>query len=304
MKFGKLEDISTVDFTLPQEPESNEVVMHKHEEVDRCQLYVGLTAWGNKLWKGKWYPAKTKAADFLSAYSKQFNSIELNTTYYRIPKADTILKWKEQTPDDFRFCPKVVKWISHKKDLSIGTDEIEKMIDTFVLLEEKLGPFFMQLSPNFDASKIKVLANFLDFFPKGLSISIELRHPSWFENSDIKNELQDLFVHHQQNLLITDVAGRRDVAHMLLTNDYLMVRWVGNGLHETDYQRIDAWVDRLLYYKKIGIKRIYFFPHEPENLLAPEITHYLCNKLNQTGHFHVRGPENIDDHPAQLNLFR
>lgn len=300
MKFGRLEDISHVDFRLPEEPKGNVDILSNYHENDTCQVYVGSTGWSKKEWKGKWYPEKTKTTDFLHAYGNQFNSIELNTTYYRVPKEDQIIAWKESVPEDFKFCPKVVKWISHKKDLGAGGDELTEMIDRFVLLEEKLGSFFMQLPPHFSTDKYDVLAHFLQGFPKAIELSIELRHESWFENEDAKKKLQDLIYESGHNILITDVSGRRDVAHMLVTNDYMMVRWVGNGLVPTDYTRLDEWVDRLTAYKKNGIKKVYFFPHEPEAIQPPQITHYFCTKLMETGHFNVRGPKPI---ALQPNLF-
>lgn len=302
MKFGKLDDISEVDFSLPPDPEFNVQYFNNLPPVDSMNVYVGATGWTTRSWRGRWYPEKTPIKNFLEAYGHQFNSIELNTTYYNTPKISTLEKWKHSVPEDFLFCPKVVKWIAHKKDLGVAGDDIDRLLDSMVHLGTKLGSFFLQLPPSFSTEKWKVLEGFLNYFPIDLELAIELRHESWFQDKAALNELQDLAAAKNKALLITDVAGRRDVLHMRNSTDYMMVRWVGNKLHKTDYKRIDQWVDRLEYLKQQGVKKAYFFLHEPDNETVPEITHYFCQKLMEKNGFIVRGPKPLAE-PGQMSLF-
>ena len=301
MKFGKLEDISQVDFTLPKDPLYNQriydVLQPKHP-----QFHIGCTGWGMKEWKGTYYPEKTKAENFLVEYGKQFNSIELNSTHYGTPKQEVLEKWYRDTPADFKFCPKLHKAISHRKKLGIDSDIIENTVNALSILSDKLGPIFMQLPPYFDSSRMSDLHSFFKVFPTNIDLSIELRHHSWFEDEGLLDELQAMAITFDKGLLITDVSGRRDILHMRICNDYLMIRFVGNGLHPTDYERVDCWVQRIKYYISQGVNNVYFFPHEPDNILAPQLAEYICNKIKSEIDINTRGPKKIDS-PKQLNLF-
>ena len=305
MKFGKLGDISNVDFSLPQEPASNKHVFSSLSS-GNATFFVGCTGWGTKEWKGSYYPTKTKAADFLKEYGQQFNTIELNSTHYGTPKIETLQKWYDETPDDFMFCPKIHKAISHRKTLGTDSDIIENTMNALSTFRHKLGPSFMQLPPYFGSDRFDTLEHFFDAFPSEFDLSIELRHPSWFEDEYIMDELQDLTISHNIGLLLTDVAGRRDVLHMRVCGDYIMVRFVGNAsdteIHPTDYQRIDDWVERIQYYVDQGIRKIYFFPHEPNNILAPELGEYICTRIIENTTIQTRGPKRIET-GQQLNLF-
>jgi len=118
MKFGKLPNIDQVDFSLPPDAEGTASILAKLPQ-SKSQLYVGCTGWGMKEWIGTVYPAKTKAKDFLHHYARQFSTIELNTTHYRIPTPETVIKWRDTTPADFRFCPKIPQSISHSRDMGL-----------------------------------------------------------------------------------------------------------------------------------------------------------------------------------------
>ncbi len=301
MKFGKLDDISRVNFSLPDDPFINRNVFDSLKSNDP-HFYIGCTGWGMKEWKGTYYPEKTKPNNFLYEYAKQFNTIELNSTHYGTPKQEILQKWYEDTPSDFKFCPKLHKAISHRKSLGIESDIIENTVNALSILNDKLGPIFMQLPPYFDSSRISDLEGFFKIFPDDFDLSIELRHPSWYEDSSLTDELHALALEYNKGLLITDVSGRRDILHMRICNDYLMIRFVGNGLHPTDYERVDEWVERLKIYISNGVNRIYFFPHEPNNILAPQLADYLCGKIKSETVVTTRGPKKIDN-PKQLNLF-
>lgn len=305
MKFGKLKDISSVDFTLSNDHEKTTALLNRlssNEELP--QVYVGCTGWSMKEWIGKVYPNGTKTNQFLTQYGKQFNTIELNTTHYRIPTLSMIETWKKSVPKDFKFCPKVPQSISHRTDLGMSSDNINLFLTSVSELEDNLGCCFMQMPPYFEMSRLPMLERFLAKWSKEIPLAIEVRHETWFNNSDNFNRLFDLLEKHNISSVITDVAGRRDVLHQRLTTDTAMVRFVGNELHETDYERIDEWVNRLKDWFNNGLKTVYFFPHEPDNILAPEMAEYLVEKLNATFESTVRGPKLIDNTIGQqISLF-
>jgi len=301
MKFGKLQDISQVDFSLPADHPKNKL-LYPDIEHQEATLYVGSTGWSMPEWKGSYYPPKAPARDFARYYSQQWNAIEFNTTHYRIPKADTVHKWRTETTDDFVFCPKVYKYISHTKELGKGRDDLARYIDTVSLLEHKLGPVFMQLPPYFGTDRQPILLDFIDRWPAGLPLAVELRHESWYTDYTQLDTLQEVLAAKGHSLLLTDVSGRRDMLHMRLCGDHLMVRWVGNGLHDTDYQRILEWRDRIAHYVAQGVRQIYFFTHEPDNILAPDIASYLCEVVADVPMLSTRGPKRLSD-DTQLKLF-
>lgn len=299
MKFGKLENIDGVDFSLPPDHPINKTRTSANL-VDIANFYIGCTAWTSKEWKGKYYPEKTKSTDFLIEYGKQFNTIELNTTHYRIPKLEQVQKWASQTPDDFKFCPKILQHISHSRDLGTSNNRINDFCNSIAGFEDKLGMCFIQLPPYFGADRLKVLEKFFQQFPSEIPLAVELRNESFYNSADNLNRIIELLKKYDRTFLITDVSGRRDILHMALSSNNTMIRFVGNNLHKTDYSRIDEWVSKLNSWQSVSLENAYFFPHEPDNINAPQISEYLCNQIKKNDNFNVRGPKLI---AQQKSLF-
>ena len=161
MKFGKLSDISEIVFSLPKTQLGPPKLLHElPQSQSPGHFYIGATGWSMKEWVGEVYPKHAKSKDFLQYYSQQFNTIELNTTHYRIPTESTIQKWYEQSTEDFKFCPKVPQTISHSRNLGLGTDKIPMFCNAIAGLREKLGCCFMQLPPYFGIDRLGALETF------------------------------------------------------------------------------------------------------------------------------------------------
>ncbi|MCB0564293.1 MAG: DUF72 domain-containing protein [Phaeodactylibacter sp.] len=307
MKFGKLSDISGVDFTLPPDaPQAGPLLGSLPQREGPPLLFIGCTGWSMKEWIGKVYPKGTKAKDFLRVYSRQFNTIELNTTHYRIPSAEMIEKWYQESSPDFRFCPKIPQSISHSQSLGLGTELIPSFCEAILGLKEKLGCCFLQLPPHFDIRRLSQLEKFLKSFPREISLAIELRHESWFNNPQNREAVFSMLQGYGTATVITDVAGRRDVLHMRPTSGTALVRFVGNNLHPTDYSRIDQWMERLASWFENGLREAFFFPHEPDNLLAPELAAYVLEQAQKRmPEIESRGPEFIQEegNGQQMSLF-
>lgn len=303
MKFGKLSSIENVDFRLPRNHPVTDVVLDRLVSASQAHFYNGCTGWSMKEWVGKVYPKGTKTKDYLSIYAQQFNTIELNTTHYRIPTVETIDKWRAESTPDFRFCPKVPQTISHSKDIGMGNPQLRVFWDMISGLQEKLGCCFIQMPPHFGYQKLGLLKQFLSIWPNSIPLAVEIRHETWFDQPEHTQDLLETLREFDKTAVITDVAGRRDVLHMGLSNAKTMIRFVGNGLHPSDYDRIDAWVDRLADWTQQGLQEIYFFPHEPDNLLAPEMAAYLYSKSQLIPNIKTRGPKMIEPDPEQLSLF-
>lgn len=301
MEFGKLQDISQVDFCLPPDaPFSWEALRRGDDAEPAPVLYIGCTGWGMPEWVGTIYPAGTKPKDFLRHYARQFNTIEHNTTHYRIPTPETVAKWREETPADFRFCPKIPQVISHSGDLGLGGEALWQFCEVIALLDDKLGCCFLQLPPYFGPEKMPVISRFASRFPKHIPLALEVRHPGWFADAGATASLFDLLESEGMSTVLTDVAGRRDVLHMRLTTPTVLVRFVGNALHHSDFSRCNEWITRLHKWYENGLKEVYFFTHEPDNLLAPQLAQYLWQQAAAQLGVQVRGPSWQD---RQMSLF-
>lgn len=304
MKFGKLSDLENVDFRLPPDPGFNESLFASLPPNSApLRFFLGCTGWSMKEWVGSVYPANAKSQDFLRHYTGQFNTIELNTTHYRIPTPETIRKWREESAGDFKFCPKVPQTISHSRDLGLSGEQISLFCQSVEGLEEKLGCCFMQLPPYFDYRRLSLLETFLQRFSVSIPLAIEVRHESWFDESQHLEDWLSCLYSSGRHVVLTDVAGRRDVLHMGLTSDTALIRFVGNDLHPTDYERIDAWIKRLKKWHAHGLRNIYFFTHEPDNLRAPELAAYLSQQLEAFPEITSRGPKITDRPGKQMELF-
>lgn len=283
MEFGRVEEneLGNIDFSLPAEPVGNKKILSGRRAND-AKVYVGCAKWGRPEWVGKIYPAKTKEKNFLQHYVEHFNCIELNTTHYKIIGAKGIGKWKEKVKGkDFTFCPKMYQGITHKGSLKgkeFLTREFLRGVEAF---EEHLGPIFVQVSETFTPNRKDELFRFMLSLPKELQFFLEVRHPGWFSKEAIREEFFEFLSENNIGAVITDTAGRRDCAHMRLTVPKAFIRYVGNGLHTTDYTRCDVWVQRMKYWLDHGVEELYFFMHMHDEATSPELTDYLVDKLNE-----------------------
>jgi len=299
MEFGRVNEnkLNSIDFSLPAEPAANKLVLKNPKE--NPTVYVGCAKWGRKEWVGKIYPKRTKAIHFLEHYIKNYNSIELNSTYHDLLSADDIDKWAVQAKGkDFKFCPKVNKLITHEREF-IDVESISaKFFEGILAFGENLGPIFLQVSESYHPDKRDKLFNYLKTLPTNLQFFLEVRHPQWFANAVIRKELFDTLREMNIGAVITDTASRRDCAHMELTVPKSFIRYVGNSLHETDYTRIDAWIDRMKYWLSNGLQELYFFMHMHDEAFSPELTVYLVDKMNAECRLHLPKP-----HFVQTSLF-
>lgn len=276
MKFGSVDNPEHIDFTLPNDHPDTIKVLQKNPS-QTTDVFVGCAKWNKADLKG-FYPRGTK--DELEYYSRQFNSIELNATFYRIFPPEQFEKWYNKTPKNFKFFPKVNQEISHWKRLN---DDVAPVVDNYlysaVNLKEKLGCVFLQMHNNFAPKDFDRVINFIEGWPKEIPLAVEFRHTDWYNNETIAEDLYRLLEENNISNIIVDSAGRRDLMHMRLTNSRAFVRYVGAN-HPSDYTRLDDWVERLKYWKDNGIEHINFFVHQNIEKESPLLSAYFIKKLN------------------------
>jgi len=278
MKFGKVEQPEQVDFTMPGDHPDTEVVLSKYKSDQPLKVYVGCAKWNRQDLKN-FYPRGTK--DELTYYSSQFNSIELNATFYRIFTAEQYDKWYDKTPENFRFFPKVVNNISHLRRLN---DQVYPIVDEYLNvtanLKEKLGTIFLQMHNNFAPKNWDRVVRFTEYWPKEFPLAIEFRHTDWFNDEKVAQELYHLLEENNIANIVVDTAGRRDLMHMRLTNNEVFIRYVGAN-HESDYARLDDWVLRLEKWYEQGLRNVHFFIHQNFELESPLLSAYFIEKINK-----------------------
>ena len=296
MKFGSVDNPTDIDFTLPKDHTDTLRVLNEQPS-DTTNVFVGCAKWNRADLKG-FYPRGTK--DELEYYSRQFNSIELNATFYRIFLPEQFAKWYDKTPDNFKFFPKLNQEISHWKRLN---DEVKPVVDNYLYsainLKEKLGCVFLQMHSNFAPKDFDRVINFVESWPKEIPLAIEFRHTNWYNDKAVAEDLYQLLEENNISNIIVDSAGRRDIMHMRLTSSRAFIRYVGAN-HQSDYSRLDDWVERLKIWKDIGIKDINFFVHQNIEKESPLLSAYLIRKLNSELKTDLKIPN--DDSEGQQTL--
>ncbi len=143
------------------------------------RVLSGTSGYAYKEWKPDFYPEKLVQRKFLEYYAGRLSAVEINNTFYRMPKAEVVEGWAAQVPDTFSFVLKASQRITHKKRLVDCEDEVEYVTRTAMLLGDKLGPMLFQLPP-WLRKDTERLAAFLAMLPDGFRAALEFRHESWF----------------------------------------------------------------------------------------------------------------------------
>lgn len=303
MEFGKLANVDHIPWELPPtDPLS--LAYLKTLSAQKPKYFIGTPAWGHRSWIGKIYPEKTKPQDFLRHYAEHFNCIELNTTHYRIPDEEQTKKWLEQVGESFLFCPKMFQEISHRRNGLLDQELLRIWFQFLERLQGNLGVCFVQLPPHFDLSQKQVLFHFLQNWPKEFELALEFRHPSWFEKGVIRPALVEYLQSKSIGLVMTDVAGRRDVLHGSISAPFTMIRFIGNNLHSSDFSRADMWTEKLKSWNETGLHKVYFMVHEPDDVSAPEMAQYILRHWNANDVAHLKDMQlQAPGEEPQISLF-
>ena len=214
------------------------------------KLLAGTSGYAFKEWKGSFYPSDCKDDAMLGLYAAQFGAVEINNTFYRLPKEQVLLDWAAQVPEPFSFAIKASQRITHHARLkpeSVGA--VEFLMKNVGALGSRLGPVLFQLPPNLKKD-LPRLREFMGSLPLGRRFTIEFRHESWFED--------DVFEALRERDIALCVTEQDEFASPVVAT----ATWGYARLHKVDYDEagLVSWAGKL---KALPWKEAYvFFKHD------------------------------------------
>ncbi len=198
-------------------------------------LYLGTQGFAYKDWVGNFYPARARPEDYLSYYVEHFRAVELDSTFYGIPRPATVHAWYNDTPPDFVFTAKFPRTITHDRQLLGAEEETREFLDAMQGLREKCGPLLLQLSHEFGPEGQPILDRFLGSLPGHLRYAVDFRHKGWYSP-----ETWELLARHHVALCLHDMHFAPQLARA--TTNFVYVRWLGSRRQLIKFNRIQ--IDR------------------------------------------------------------
>ncbi len=203
-------------------------------------LHIGTSGWSYNHWKGLFYPEELSKEEWLEYYTQSFDSVELNSSFYHLPKLKTFENWRKRTPEDFVFSVKGSRFISHILKLNNGREPLQNLLDNASGLGPKLGPVLFQLPPNFKLD-FERLEKFAKILPTDQRFTFEFRHESWF-----CEEVYNLLKENNLALTISDTPKYPLVEKV--TADFVYVRLHGHEvLYTSKYSKpeLKGWAEKI-----------------------------------------------------------
>ena len=205
-------------------------------------IYIGTSGWNYEHWKNIFYPTTYTKSRWLQFYAQNFSTVEVNTTFYRLPKAEIFENWRRVTPEGFLWAVKANRYITHIKRLRDTAEALEKFFSAARALKEKLGPVLFQLPPSLGFHE-----DTLDEFCENLKkynhpSSFEVRHKSWL-NDRVLAKLEQCRI----AFCISDTAGRYPYEEAV-TADFIYIRLHGSRkLYASDYREdeLQTWAEKI-----------------------------------------------------------
>jgi uncharacterized protein YecE (DUF72 family) len=216
------------------------------------RILAGTSGWQYREWKGSFYPDSLATDRMLPYYAERFPSVEVNNTFYRMPKESVLRAWAESVPNGFRFVLKASQRITHYARLKeAAADPLGYLLRTAAALGDRLGPFLFQLPPNMKKDTPR-LGSFLEHIPEGTKAAFEFRHPSWLEE-----DVFELLRAHDLALCVANTEGEETPLEATAGYGYLRLRKEAYGEGE-----LESWAERIR--AQPWSEAYVFFKHEEE----------------------------------------
>ncbi len=225
---------------------------------DHMNLYVGTSGYSYKEWKGTFYPVDMSAKGMLHYYGERFRTVEINNTFYRMPKTSVLEAWSGEVPSDFKFVLKASRQITHMQRLKNAADSVSYLLETAGALKERLGALLFQLPPNMKKD-VPRLRDFLALLSLERRVAFEFRHQSWFDD-----EVFGLLSDYRAALCIAEAENDLEVP-FVATGDWGYLR-----LRRPDYDTAELRKRVQLVQEQDWRDAFIFFKHEDEGR-APQM---------------------------------
>ncbi|OGO31029.1 MAG: hypothetical protein A2Z29_08135 [Chloroflexi bacterium RBG_16_56_11] len=217
------------------------------------KYYVGTSGWHYDDWRGRFYPEKLPRSQWLEYYARTFMTLELNSTFYRLPTESALKNWYASSPPGFVFAIKVSRFITHIKRLKDCDEAIGNFMSRAALLHDKQGPLLYQLPPGLRRDD-ETLVAFLKKLPLALKHAFEFRHPSWFDD-----RIFDILAQYKAGFCVFDMP--RLTSPLKATADFAYIRFHGHdGLYSGDYtdSELTDWAGKIKALTK-GLESVYIY---------------------------------------------
>jgi uncharacterized protein YecE (DUF72 family) len=219
----------------------------------RCEIRIGTSGWYYDHWQGRFYPEDLPKSGWLAHYTKTFDTVEINNTFYHLPQEQTLKKWQSIAPAGFLFTVKANRYITHIKKLKDTRDKVHRFFKSIELLKSHLGPILYQLPPMLHKN-LKLLGSFLELLPTKHKAVFEFRHESWYTDDTFK--LLDDF---NASFCIHDLGGEQ--TPKVITGDVIYIRFHGtSGRYAGNYTRpmLNKWAKWIKENSK-GVNAVYAY---------------------------------------------
>lgn len=228
------------------------------------QVLVGTSGYSYSEWKGLFYPKDMSARDYLRYYSEQFQTTEINNTFYRFPSQSATSGWKAQVPPEFRFSLKLTQKITHHKKLANANEEMNYFLEGVAPIFDQLAAILVQLPP-YLRRDLSALAAFLEAWSSSWPLAFEFRHASWYDA-----EVYRTLVDHRASFVLAETEGRP--AERIVTGPFIYIR-----LRKTTYEppELDEWVQWIRQRKEPVF--VYVKHDQRAPVLARELSNLLEN---------------------------
>jgi uncharacterized protein YecE (DUF72 family) len=214
----------------------------------RVNVRIGTSGYSYAEWKGNFYPEKMAAKDMLRYYAERFPTVEINNTFYRMPKEPLLEGWAAQVPESFQFVIKATQRITHIKRLKECGEELSFLFRVTATLAARLGPILFQLPPNF-RKDVPRLQSFFDAMPERRRVAVEFRHASWFDDETFQT-----LRNHGAALCVAD-TGEEPIVPLVATTDWGYLRLRREDFGDQDLRewarkiRDQPWSDAFVFMK-------------------------------------------------------
>ncbi len=220
-------------------------------------IHIGTSGWHYVHWKGPFYPETIPAKDMLSYYADHFNTVEINSSFYKLPQKSTLELWKKTVSSDFVFALKGSRYITHMKKLKDPSNGVPPLLDAAVVLKEKRGPLLFQLPPRWRINSER-LDTFLQFLPGGFRYAFEFRDPSWFSD-----DVYQILSKRGAAFCIYHLAGQ--LSPREVTADFIYVRLHGPaGAYQGQYdiKTLTGWAKAFSIWQSQGKEIFCYFDND------------------------------------------